>query len=506
MKQDAKVFLILIFIRLLSVYIVKTWFVPDEYWQSLEVAHRLVFNYGYLTWEWTLGIRSYVYPLLIAILYKILQVLSVDFPTAIVMGPRILQAVLSAYSDLCLYRWTNRKNWALFLIVFSWFWFYCASRTLINTFETCLTTIALTLFPWDEKNRGNYHGEITKPNCSVPGNYKFVFLVGILCVVRPTAAIQWFPLCVYHLYLSKESAFFIIWKQYIPIGSLVLLLSIAIDSVLHGSFIITSFEFLKFNIIKDIATFYGVHPWYWYLSSGLPTLLGIQIFPFILAVVHILRNRYIYPKELILLACIVFTVGVYSILPHKEFRFILPLLPIMLYINSNYLSQWSRKKDKKVIWLVVGTIFVSNLIPALYLSCVHQSGTIDVMLPLRNLALKNPKTSNFLFLMPCHSTPLYSHLHVNVSTRFLTCEPNLKKSVTYIDETENFYKNPNKWLRDEYPPKGPLPSHIVAFDVLVPFIKDILSRYNLIYKIFHTHVPIEEKIGTYVMIYELINF
>ncbi|XP_018333456.1 GPI mannosyltransferase 3 isoform X2 [Agrilus planipennis] len=444
MKQDAKVFLILIFIRLLSVYIVKTWFVPDEYWQSLEVAHRLVFNYGYLTWEWTLGIRSYVYPLLIAILYKILQVLSVDFPTAIVMGPRILQAVLSAYSDLCLYRWTNRKNWALFLIVFSWFWFYCASRTLINTFETCLTTIALTLFPWDEKNRGNYHGEITKPNCSVPGNYKFVFLVGILCVVRPTAAIQWFPLCVYHLYLSKESAFFIIWKQYIPIGSLVLLLSIAIDSVLHGSFIITSFEFLKFNIIKDIATFYGVHPWYWYLSSGLPTLLGIQIFPFILAVVHILRNRYIYPKELILLACIVFTVGVYSILPHKEFRFILPLLPIMLYINSNYLSQWSRKKD--------------------------------------------------------------NHLHVNVSTRFLTCEPNLKKSVTYIDETENFYKNPNKWLRDEYPPKGPLPSHIVAFDVLVPFIKDILSRYNLIYKIFHTHVPIEEKIGTYVMIYELINF
>lgn len=27
-------------------------FQPDEYWQSLEVAHRIAYGYGYTTWEW----------------------------------------------------------------------------------------------------------------------------------------------------------------------------------------------------------------------------------------------------------------------------------------------------------------------------------------------------------------------------------------------------------------------------------------------------------------------
>ena len=66
------------FVRLVSPITVQTWFVPDEYWQSLEVAHQLVFDYGYLTWEWLEGIRSWVYPILIAIVYKNLEIFGVD--------------------------------------------------------------------------------------------------------------------------------------------------------------------------------------------------------------------------------------------------------------------------------------------------------------------------------------------------------------------------------------------------------------------------------------------
>ena len=35
-----------------------TYFQPDEYWQSLEVAHRMVYGYGYLTWEWRNGAQT----------------------------------------------------------------------------------------------------------------------------------------------------------------------------------------------------------------------------------------------------------------------------------------------------------------------------------------------------------------------------------------------------------------------------------------------------------------
>lgn len=73
-----EVFLIFLFIRLASVCLVHTFFVPDEYWQSLEVAHNLAFKYGYLTWEWHQGIRSYIPPLIIAAYYKLLELIGLD--------------------------------------------------------------------------------------------------------------------------------------------------------------------------------------------------------------------------------------------------------------------------------------------------------------------------------------------------------------------------------------------------------------------------------------------
>ena len=55
-------FTISLILRMFSVIFTQTFFVPDEYWQSTEVAHRQVFGYGYLTWEWKAQIRSYFYP------------------------------------------------------------------------------------------------------------------------------------------------------------------------------------------------------------------------------------------------------------------------------------------------------------------------------------------------------------------------------------------------------------------------------------------------------------
>lgn len=65
---------------------------------------------------------------------------------------------------------------------------------------------------------------------------------------------------------------------------------------------------------------------------------------------------------------------------------------------------------------------------------------------------------------------------MNVTTRFLTCEPDFSGRTDYVDEADRFYKNPSVWLRTEYPPNGTLPTHIINFDSLIPSISDILSR------------------------------
>lgn len=58
----------------------QTFFQPDEYFQSLEVAHRLVFAYGHLTWEWLSPkpIRSILYPLLNVPIYFALKATRLD--------------------------------------------------------------------------------------------------------------------------------------------------------------------------------------------------------------------------------------------------------------------------------------------------------------------------------------------------------------------------------------------------------------------------------------------
>lgn len=75
---------VILFVRILSVFLVQTWYVPDEYWQTLEVAHKQVFGYGTLTWEWQQGIRSYLYPSVVAGLYTVLKYTGLDYPEALV--------------------------------------------------------------------------------------------------------------------------------------------------------------------------------------------------------------------------------------------------------------------------------------------------------------------------------------------------------------------------------------------------------------------------------------
>lgn len=63
-------------VALLSV----TLFQPDEYFQALEPAHKIVFGYGHLTWEWRSRppIRSIFFPMLFTPVYWALKISGMD--------------------------------------------------------------------------------------------------------------------------------------------------------------------------------------------------------------------------------------------------------------------------------------------------------------------------------------------------------------------------------------------------------------------------------------------
>lgn len=66
----------LVVFRLVNSVVVTTSGPPDEFWQGPEVAHRLVFGVGELTWEWMPHsmLRGFAHPLLYVPLFWALKV------------------------------------------------------------------------------------------------------------------------------------------------------------------------------------------------------------------------------------------------------------------------------------------------------------------------------------------------------------------------------------------------------------------------------------------------
>ncbi|KAF8772256.1 hypothetical protein HU200_005971 [Digitaria exilis] len=106
--SDRRVLALALAFRAANALLVRTYFNPDEHWQCLEVAHRIAFGYGHLTWEWKRGLRSYLHPLIFAALYKILALLHLDTPWFMVITPRLLQSVFAAFGDLYVYKLSKR--------------------------------------------------------------------------------------------------------------------------------------------------------------------------------------------------------------------------------------------------------------------------------------------------------------------------------------------------------------------------------------------------------------
>uniref|UniRef100_A0A8C0FZT1 Mannosyltransferase n=1 Tax=Chelonoidis abingdonii TaxID=106734 RepID=A0A8C0FZT1_CHEAB len=455
-------------LRVLNCFLVQTSFVPDEYWQSLEVAHHMVFKYP-LLFEVKMSLRGYSYPLLFATIYRVLQLLAKDDVQLLIWIPRLVQAVLSALADVKLYSLVRHlenaetAKWVYLCQLCSWFTWYCCTRTLTNTMETVLTIFALFYYPME--------GSKTRSSC------KYLTLVALAFIIRPTAVIPWIPLVLRHFWQEQKKVDLVLYT-YIPVGLVTLGISLIIDRVFFGEWILVQMKFLKFNVLQNLGTFYGSHPWHWYLTQGLPIILGTHLPFFIHGLVPYLF-------------C-------YSTLSHKEFRFIYPVLPFCMVFCGYSLKQLKTWKKPAITFLLL-----SNLLPALYMGLIHQRGSLDVMIHMQQLCnnSSNQSWASVFVMMPCHSTPFYSHVHCPLPMRFLRCPPDLTGKESYLDEADIFYSNPLKWLNEEFC-NGTLPTHLVFFSVLEQEISSflVLNGYERTATVFHTHMP-QGRTGSHIYVY-----
>lgn len=245
------------------------------------------------------------------------------------------------------------------------------------------------------------------------------------------------------------------------------------------------------------GSLYGTHPFLWYIYAGIPAICGSML-PFLLfnfAVVisnpsQISSNcNKIDDSRMVLFGIIIPYIILHSFSEHKEFRFLLPILPLICVLTADamvelvifmeggtapinvdavkhsdslvkHVKDDSRGKltaRSKGLFVVMIMLNYPHL---LYLGMIHQRGPIAVNRYLTSVISERVqrkgtglKRHSIHYLMGCHSTPLYSHLHipdVKISAWYLDCSPDCRSSSEEICESDAFLNDPLGFVKATY--------------------------------------------------------
>ncbi|KAF1995880.1 glycosyltransferase family 22 protein [Amniculicola lignicola CBS 123094] len=233
---------------------------------------------------------------------------------------------------------------------------YYASRTLPNMFAFIFSTVAL---------KSLLNGYATSwSSTSVPRSYRLcLYLLTISGVVfRSELAILVATITLYLFATQRISITSII----IPagLGGLVigLLSTVPLDSFFWQSFPLwPEWTGFYYNTILGHSSEWGVSPWYFYFANALPRLL-VNPLTYLVCIPVALLNVATRKRSLDILLPILGFVGLYSFLPHKEWRFIIYVIPGLTAIAAAGASWIWTRRAKSAIYSLVSLALVGSVL------------------------------------------------------------------------------------------------------------------------------------------------
>ncbi len=283
----------------------------DENFQVLEQAHRLAFGYGVVPWEFRLGARSPVLPLIFAQIFSASEPL-VGGPEGYIFAARVVTALSSVIAVAAVYRFaaTISSVHALIAGLATATWFelvYFADRPTPESFATTILLSALSL-------AGLVEQKPTRSRLVLLG-----FCIGLCFMLRIQLAPGLFVLAAW---IGRQQ----IAARWLPmlLGAIGPVLAFgAIDWFYWGAPFSSYLKYIEANLIDDRAAIYGTEPIYWYFGFIFVTWTWAT--PLILAL--LLRARGIL---LLWIAVALAIILIHAFIPHKEYRFILPAIACLI--------------------------------------------------------------------------------------------------------------------------------------------------------------------------------
>jgi hypothetical protein len=288
---------------------------PDELFQYLEPAHRLVYGYGFVTWEYRFGIRNWLLPGFLAVLLQGLRSVSIEEPSVYIPLLKCVFAVLSVavvYASYAIGRNVFCELTGRIAAIFAVVWYELLYSSTLPTPEvlggyTFLVAIAL------------WTGSPSKLRAVVLG-----LLLGLSVALRFHYSVPAAALGV--LILANWG-----WRSGLRVsisGALVLGLAGLLDAWTWGIPFVSFYNSVVFNVLHGVANVFGTKPLLWYPYKLTQFSAGLHLIAIVCGVLNWQRSWPI----LLLIACVVVP---HSLIAHKEYRFIFLAIPLFLILLAN---------------------------------------------------------------------------------------------------------------------------------------------------------------------------
>jgi len=324
---------------------------PDEHFQIIEPANWVIFGYGWKSWEWFHGVRSWVVPGLYMPLLAFAKLWGYRGGPWVIWLCRIWTVIWTAVAMWQFHLLLKERGLQLFsrVVVFAIFCFSAAMMVWsAATFSESWALIFLWAFMprvFKELEKENWNGAVTAG-----------VLVGLIYLAR-IQMLAWGAGFMLMYFATKESRKLLV-AFCVGFGIPVLFQGV-LDWITWGRPFHSTYMNIKKNIFEGIAAMNGVSPWYNYLplvARNLGLLLcGTMIATFMAAVIT--RSlKWQRCDVQIGLGTLVFFVA-HSMIGHKETRFLLPVYPAFFYLFAISLdSLWT-----KIRWAPQASLWISKI-------------------------------------------------------------------------------------------------------------------------------------------------
>ena len=312
-------------LRLASILIEPSVNWGDEVFQTVEPAHRLVYGYGLVPWEFQLGMRSWLLPGFVTGLMEAARLFGdgPDYYLPIIAGSF---AFLASAPVICCFLWARR--WfglagalaAGAVVVAAPELVYFGARALSEVVAAHLLLIGIYLL--EPRVRPEAHRRLF-----VAG-----LLLGLVCLLR--------------VQLAPAAALVGLWPHWrawrarfpwlLAGGLAAIALGAALDWVTLGYPLASVWRNLLYNILAGVSSSFGTEPWSYYLLGEIGLWNGGIVFLLIAAAIGARRLPLVAVAAAVILA-------VHSGIAHKEYRFIYPvllLLTTLVAIGIAQLADW----------------------------------------------------------------------------------------------------------------------------------------------------------------------